>query len=269
MTSIIALLYHDVVGPEGYGSSGFYGGDADIYKLSQKAFLEHMRALSAAAHFPGHVEEAVHAGRQASVILTFDDGGAGALPNTAPVLEDSGWKGHFFVTTNRIGTSGFLAAADIRELHARGHAIGTHTCSHPVPMSRLPYRSLLAEWGDSRRRLEDILGAEVLAGSVPGGFYSRRVARAAAESGLRFLFNSEPTVALKSYEDCVIVGRFSIMRHTPPGVAADLAAGALLPRWRQAAAWNAKKGLKVIGGQYWLRARRWLLRERHPSAPSS
>jgi hypothetical protein len=48
------------------------------------------------------------------VFLTFDDGGASALHPTADLLERRGWSGHFFVTTRRIGTPGFL---DFWQLH--------------------------------------------------------------------------------------------------------------------------------------------------------
>ena len=70
-----------------------------------------------------------------SWLITFDDGGVSALQTTADLLEKYGWRGVFFVTTDRIGTPTFLNADHVRELHRRGHVIGSHSCSHPERMS--------------------------------------------------------------------------------------------------------------------------------------
>ena len=53
------------------------------------------------------------------------------------------------------------------------------------------------EWSESRQRLEDMLGHAVTVGSVPGGYFSRAVAEAAAEAGLQVLFTSEPTTRIR------------------------------------------------------------------------
>jgi len=77
-----------------------------------------------------------------------------------------------------------LPAEQIRDLHQRGHIIGSHSCSHPKRMSFCSRAELLQEWGRSCEILAGILGAPVTVASVPGGFYSRAVAEAAAEAGI-------------------------------------------------------------------------------------
>ena len=52
--------------------------------------------------------------------------------------------------------------------------------------------SMVSEWSRSRAMLEDILGHAVDVASVPGGYFSAVVARAAREAGIRVLFTSEP-----------------------------------------------------------------------------
>ena len=54
----------------------------------------------------------------------------------------------------------------------------------------VPARSIdmVPEWSRSRAVLEDILGARSTSASVPGGYYSAVVARAARDAGIRVLF---------------------------------------------------------------------------------
>ena len=183
MTSL-SLLYHDVVADGQLRSSGFSSPDADIYKLSDREFRRHLEAIN---------RRGVAA---ADRLFTFDDGGASALEPTATLLEAYGWKGRFFITTDFIGTSGFLSHDDIRALHRRGHIIGSHSCSHPPRMARCSRAELLREWGESREILSGILGETVDSASVPGGYYARAVAETAAQCGIQLLFTSEPTTRI-------------------------------------------------------------------------
>jgi peptidoglycan/xylan/chitin deacetylase (PgdA/CDA1 family) len=261
---VASLLYHDVVGPEGFAASGFPGGDAAIYKLTREAFAAHVDAVSRVARPAGPIESLLAplnqgAAPATAVVFTFDDGGVSAHDHTAPILEARGWRGIFFITTDWIGRPGFLAPSQLRALRDGGHEIGSHSCSHPPRISHLTSDQLLTEWRDSVRRLEDVLGAPVRTASVPGGYYSRRVADAASAAGVSILFNSEPTAAVRHVGDATVLGRFSIMRDDPPMLPAAFATGRLAPRLRQAALWNAKKVVKAVGGEYWLALRRTLL----------
>ncbi len=75
------------------------------------------------------------------------------------------------MTTGCIGQPGFLTADQIRELDRRGHCIGSHSCSHPRRMSRLPWEQLVLEWKVSVQCLEELVRHSVTAASVPGGEY--------------------------------------------------------------------------------------------------
>lgn len=259
-----SLMYHDVVRAEAFGSSGFTGPDADTYKLDAYMFERHLTAISDAV---AHANlERVASARDLSwrapasppvVLLHFDDGGACAL-DIADRLERAGWRGYFHITTDRIGTAGFATAAELRELHARGHVIGSHSCSHPPRMSSLPWRALLREWLVSKATLEQLLGAPVLVASVPGGFCSREVILAAERAGLEVLFTSEPTSRFHWIRGCLVLGRYAIRSTTLPDEAALLATGAPLRCWQQRATWSAKKVLKRLGGEHWLTMRKQL-----------
>lgn len=254
-----ALLYHDVVDAGQEAASGFPGADANIYKLPAETFEAHLDAIAATGCevFSGTMAELEPALRRTGVVLlTFDDGGASAWPRIARALDRRGWRGLFFVTTGRIGEAGFLSREAIRSLSAEGHLVGSHTVTHPPRMAALPSSELIEEWGDSRRRLEEILGAPMHCGSVPGGYYSDAVARASAECGYRVLFTSEPRRHPWSRHGVLLAGRFSVVRRTPPGRAAALGTGSPVECLKQSAFWNAKKIAKRLGGETWLRFRR-------------
>jgi peptidoglycan/xylan/chitin deacetylase (PgdA/CDA1 family) len=256
---VCALLYHDVV-PEGrFELSGFQSPDADIYKLSTAEFARHLDALASTTTVVS-VASALNEPDppERPILLTFDDGGASALP-VADQLETLGWRGHFFVTTDFIGTRGFLDAPAIRELRRRGHVIGSHSASHPARMSACTTDHLEREWSDSIHRLSDLLGEAVSVASVPGGFYSHGVGAAAAKAGVRVLFNSEPVMRVHRVGDCLIVGRFGVQQGVPAAWAASVVRGEIAPRAMRYLHWNGKKLLKRIGGERWLAMRRHLI----------
>jgi peptidoglycan/xylan/chitin deacetylase (PgdA/CDA1 family) len=258
---ILSLLYHDVVEPGQFASSGFPDGDAQIYKLERSQFELHLQKIDqipkrAKVVLVDHASQDI--GREA-LLFTFDDGGSSAL-RIATLLEKHGWRGHFFITTDYIGKPGFLGEDQIRDLHHRGHAVGSHSCSHPARMSHCSQEQLLREWKESSRVLSNILGDKLRVASVPGGYYSRRVAEAAADSGIEVLFNSEPTSGLKHVKGCMVLGRYSIQQGVSDETAARIASGERLPRLRQYLLWNSKKIAKRLGGNYYISLRKSLLR---------
>jgi peptidoglycan/xylan/chitin deacetylase (PgdA/CDA1 family) len=257
MRKCVAIMYHDVL--EEGRSSGFTGPGAELYKLSADDFIDQLAAIRRVVRNVRRVDDADCWSAGAPLFLTFDDGGESAATVAAGALERYGWRGHFFVTTDYIGRPGFLSADQIEDLHRRGHAIGSHSCSHPARMSQCGWAQLVREWTESVRVLAKILGGSVKTASVPGGYYSREVAEAAEAAGIRFLFTSEPTTRPRRVGDCLVLGRYFIQRGMPPSAAAGFAAGRAGARWRQALLWKVKKAAKAAGGAYYLRARSALL----------
>lgn len=254
----IALLYHDVVADADWEASGFPGGSAATYKLERPAFERHLAAVSAAAGRRGTVSQLRDAAPTGPlpVLLTFDDGGASAYGCVADLLERAGWRGHFLITTDYLDRPGFVTRAQVRDLAARGHVIGSHTCSHPIPMAACRWDHLVDEWTRSAGVLGDLLGAPVRVASVPGGAFSPLVARAAAAAGISALFTSEPTTACAEVDGCLVIGRYLVRRGTSPAAAGAIAAGQLAARLRQLWFWNLKKMAKAVGGSAYLALRR-------------
>ena len=243
-----ALMYHDVVPAGAEDASGFPGRDAALYKVTPEQFVAHLDAISASLLDPS----------RGAPVFTFDDGGVSAM-RAADLLEARGLTGRFFVTANFIGAGGFVGKDDIRELARRGHTIGSHSCSHPLRMGHCSWPQLVDEWTRSRQMLEEILGAEVRAASVPGGDFAPQVAEAAAQAGIATLFTSEPPREARSTFGITLEGRFTIQRWTTAAAVAGLAAGDWLPRARQALVWNAKKLTKRLGGDRYLQLRKLVL----------
>jgi peptidoglycan/xylan/chitin deacetylase (PgdA/CDA1 family) len=63
------------------------------------------------------------------VSFTFDDVPRSAVANAAPVLDEYGVKGTFYVAPG-MPTGEFVSHGDIRTLAAGGHHIGCHTLTH-------------------------------------------------------------------------------------------------------------------------------------------
>src|SRR5262245_25376167 len=258
---VISLMYHDVVKRAAHQQSGFGGEDAALYKLEPEQFERHLAAISkVVADGPILVTDLMSA-RAASArpwMITFDDGGLSSYTPIADQLEMIGWRAHFFITTDYIGAPAFMGREQIRDLHRRGHIIGSHSCSHPLRFAARPRAELKREWKESVSVLSDLLGEQVRIASVPGGLYSRRVAEAAAATKIEILFTSEPTTRCARVENCMVIGRYAIQRWMSPAVAAGMASGQIAPRFRQWLWWEIKKIIKTLGGAYYLRLRKSL-----------
>ncbi len=228
--------------------SGFASPAADRYKLSVREFDAQLAGLSRRSG------EAA----KAEVRFTFDDGGRSFYTIVADKLEARGLRGYCFITTGFIGQPGFLAPAQIRELDARGHAIGTHSVSHPFRFSALTADEMRREWTNSRRELEDVLGRAVTTGSVPGGYFSTEVAQSATESGLLLLFTSEPVRTEQRLETCTVAGRFTIRAGAPADLSRRFVCPAPWTRTREWAWWNAKGLVKPLLGSSYPRVADWI-----------
>jgi peptidoglycan/xylan/chitin deacetylase (PgdA/CDA1 family) len=257
------LLYHDVVDVGDFDASGFAGPVSARYKLEWPRFREHLDALDAGAGMPAVGVGELLRGRCApgSWLLTFDDGGASAVA-IGSELAGRGWRGHFFVTVDRIRTPGFLDEDGIRALIEQGHIVGSHSCSHPERMSHCSWPELLDEWSRSIEALERITGRDVVTASVPGGYSSPRVARAAAAAGVRALFTSDPTARVAVVDGCAVLGRYTILRDTASTTTAALRDGNHVARIRQLASWRARQAAKRLGGPAYLAVRRRILARR-------
>ncbi len=251
----IVLEYHDIVDGTDFGSSGFPGAASASYKLAAVDFAAHVRAITSAGTVVTPSDAFAAKTHTQAIILTFDDGGVGAIASAAPLLEAAGCRGVFLVTSDYVGHAAFLSPADARELHERGHVVGSHSSSHPLRMAACTREQLVREWGDSVAALGDIVGSPIDTASVPGGYFSRAVAVAAAEAGIRYLFTSEPTTRVVTIDGCRVIGRYTLRRWHTASVAASLVAASSGARSAQWLRWNTLKLVKRLGGSGYLKWR--------------
>jgi peptidoglycan/xylan/chitin deacetylase (PgdA/CDA1 family) len=229
---LISLMYHDIE----------TASTARRYSFTIRQFREHLAAIKNAVGVP----PAIPGGPvDSAYALTFDDGHVGWL-QAAEALQELKWKASFFVITGLVGKAGAIDNSVIRRLAAMGHVIGSHSVDHPFRISSRDDAFILDQWSRSKASLEDILGSEVTSASVPGGFYSAKVGRAAEAAGLKHLFTSEPVATSWDVGACRVFGRFALTNGMSSGKIARIVAGAPLEHSGQYLAWNLKKALKSV-----------------------
>ena len=96
------LMYHNVV--DDAGNVGFRHSAAASYQVGIGAFQAHLAAVAQGPLCPVTVLECADGLLPACLLLTFDDGESSALA-AAEMLEERGWRGHFFITTGLIGSA--------------------------------------------------------------------------------------------------------------------------------------------------------------------
>lgn len=121
-----------------------------------------------------------------ALALTFDDGHVSNYDLVLPILLEYGLTATFFITAGLIGTGTTMSWEQLRALRAAGMEIGSHTLTHRPP-STLNDDELRYELHESRRILEDGLGAPVTSISSPTGFFNPRMCAIASEVGYRTL----------------------------------------------------------------------------------
>lgn len=251
-----ALMYHDVVGPDG----GDRGLPPDVYSVTPGSFRQHLDRIGQFVDTPPQRGD-VRSSATAPWMLTFDDGGASGVA-VGEELARRSWVGHFFIVTDAVGRDGFMDWDEIRALAKMGHVIGSHSCSHPDRMAACSWDQLLDEWSRSAAILAEELAGPVPTASVPGGLYSNAVGRAAAAAGYRTLFTSLPSQRVRAIDGCALIGRYAIRRDTSAEDAAAAAAGGRLQWARQRAGWTVRGTAKALGGRHYETVRRALLARR-------
>ncbi len=257
----VTLLYHYVVAQGQDEASGFPGAGPARYKLEYDEFDWHLHALGEATQAPpGDVAEMWSTGQSPAWLLTFDDGGASAL-RIAETLAKYSWRGHFFITGDRIDEPAFVTKDDIRAIR--------EWARHRLPLVLASRADVTLQLGRARVGMGPQCSNPVRHprragghGLRPAGYSSKNVARAAASAGIKALFNSEPVTRVHEADGCLVLGRFTLQRGASPEFPAAIAARRVPPRLRQFASWNARKAAKSVGGEAYLRLRRALLSRR-------
>ena len=180
------LLYHSLD-----DSGSVISLRPEIFRLQMRSLFERgipavtpQRLLHGDGLEPGHP----------AVSLTFDDGFANFYTQAFPVLADYNSRATVFLTAGCCGgvsewggqPSAFrsreiLGWAKIEELHRAGIQFGAHTMTHPS-LTAIPLQQARAEILESKKRIEDRIGAPVTAFAYPYGIESPPIREIVAES---------------------------------------------------------------------------------------
>ena len=110
-----------------------------------------------------------------AIVFSWDDGFASQWDLLRPLINERGQKHSFFPHTNSIDGSGRLTAAQIANLHAEGHEIGSHSHHHNSTgaIQGLDPEDRAFEYDHPKEVLEGIIGAPVTSWVYPTGSSSR------------------------------------------------------------------------------------------------
>jgi peptidoglycan/xylan/chitin deacetylase (PgdA/CDA1 family) len=183
------LMYHGI--QNGVGARHPYFETA----TSPAVFERHMQFLSLNGYNSVTVSDAVNAMARGgalpkSVAITFDDGYCDFYTHALPILQKYGLKATMFVVsaftteqgTRRDGKE-FMTWGQVREIHASGIEIGSHTVNHPQLYDTAP-TAIERELSESKQTIEGKLSARVASFAYPYAFpeHDRKFAEELRES---------------------------------------------------------------------------------------
>jgi peptidoglycan/xylan/chitin deacetylase (PgdA/CDA1 family)/glycosyltransferase involved in cell wall biosynthesis len=129
------------------------------------------------------------------IILTFDDGYGDNYDVAFPLLQKWGFKAVVYVVTDRERRTNFwdkeeppaslLTPSQLMELHRSGMEIGSHTVTH-ARLTEVSADFARNELINSKKNLEEMLGAEVPSFAYPYGSLDARVKEMVEEAGYKF-----------------------------------------------------------------------------------
>lgn len=121
-----------------------------------------------------------------SFAITFDDGYRSVYKESFPVLQRYDMSATVFLTVGEnapvkpsdrlpsLNGRPMLSWHEIREMQQAGIDFGAHTCTHPN-LTSLPIGQVKAEICDSKKIIEDALGARVFFFAYPYGCYNLQI----------------------------------------------------------------------------------------------
>jgi len=205
LVSSLALALHRLgrlAGPRSAARILYYHSISDDpvrSSVSPEAFAAHVEYLRGGYELASLSEVVRRLGVGAplaprTVVITLDDGFRDNYEQAFPILARAGVTATVFLTASYIGTDRLptlsrtdfvprpLDWAQVREMHAFGMEFGSHTLTHPM-LSRVPLAEARREIAESRRLIEDKLGAPAPFFCYPRGDFNEAVKRIVKEEG--------------------------------------------------------------------------------------
>jgi peptidoglycan/xylan/chitin deacetylase (PgdA/CDA1 family) len=190
--------------------------------------------------------------------LTFDDGCISDYDEAFPALRELDMRATFFVVPSLVGQAGYVGWPELREMAAAGMEIGSHSMTHPF-VHELDEAGIRREFGESKRVLEDRLGAAVRSASLPRGWEPPDFERVLEDLGYR-VFCTSRVGWWHPGGRALAMPRIAVRRGMQPEEFAAIAAGVPRALWGLQAVEVAKNAAKAcLGHNGWQRLRAPLL----------
>jgi peptidoglycan/xylan/chitin deacetylase (PgdA/CDA1 family) len=228
------------------------------YILTRDTFQSRINWLQQNGWRGSSVTEALKFPAGKFVAITFDDGSETDLITAAPVLKEAGFNATFYITAAFLGQPGYLSPVQLRQLHALGFEIGSHSMTHAY-LNDLAMPDLRREIVDSGKQIEDLIGSKVEHFSCPGGRYDARTLAVAKDAGYRSLATSRTHINSTSTNPFSL-GRVAIQRGMSAATFEGVCTGDALLKMRFA---ESVRGTSrtLLGNTLYDRLRARLLRE--------
>ncbi|MEI6175666.1 MAG: polysaccharide deacetylase family protein [Verrucomicrobiota bacterium] len=146
-----------------------------------------------------------------SALITFDDGWRSVYTDAFPILKEFGYPFTLFLYKNYVDGGGkAMTIPMIQEMMKTGATIGSHSVSHPYPLTFKAQRKkspdaydafLRKEIGESKRFLESKLKVKVRGYCYPGGFYTEEMLPLTKEFGYTQSYTVLPGKVKRSTPD--------------------------------------------------------------------
>ena len=190
------------------------------YVLSVETFRQHLATISARQIKPVAADDVLDGPEKngavgtGCLLITFDDGNLSDFEIAFPLLAEYSFTATFFITTDLIGSDGYMTADQIALLSQSGMSVQSHAKTHKF-LDEMDGEELRRELQESRDILEGIIGKPVTALSIPGGRFNDQVITCARNLGYKRIFTSYPFQYVQE-QGIALIGRIGIQEPIPP-----------------------------------------------------
>jgi peptidoglycan/xylan/chitin deacetylase (PgdA/CDA1 family) len=151
---------------------------------------------------------------QKSILLTLDDGWKSVHTDAFPILKEFGYPFTLYLYKNYVDGGGkALTTPMIHEMIESGATLGSHSVSHPYPLTVKSFRKkgtnafdayLRKEMGESKIFLESKFSQKISTYSYPGGFYTEEMLPLGTEFGYSHMFTVLPGKVKRGMPDATL-----------------------------------------------------------------
>ncbi len=146
-----------------------------------------------------------------SLLITLDDGWKSVYTDAFPILKELGYPFTLYLYKNYVDGGGkALTTPMIQEMIKAGATIGSHSVSHPYPITFKSHLKkgpdaydafLRKEMGESKRFLESRFKIKASTFSYPGGYHTEEMLPLSKEFGYTYSFTVQPGKVKRSMPD--------------------------------------------------------------------